>query len=211
MPLPRIYLAGPMIFEADPDRYFKVMKDICLRYGLEGIGPLDNQLHLNGAESGNALNMSIYKADCGLMEACDAALFCLDGFRETPEMDPGTAFEVGYMRALNKPMSAWTQQPATYPEKVADFSEKLWQAPLHEDDGITAHEGAKSGLMRDKNGVMVHSAGCVQNLMIEMAVESAGAHVYADADWAKAFERATAELAQILKARKALDGTIAAS
>jgi nucleoside 2-deoxyribosyltransferase len=197
----KVYLAGPMIFEADPDRYFRVMKDICRGHGLEGIGPLDNQLQLDGVASGNALNMRIYHADCGLMETCDAGLFCLDGFRETPEMDPGTAFEVGYMRALGKPISGWTQQPEPYPEKVAAFSEALWDEALIEDE-TEAHGGAKSGLMRDKNGIMVHSHGCVQNLMIEMAIISAGGHVHADKDWMHAFDRSAAELAHILKAHR---------
>jgi nucleoside 2-deoxyribosyltransferase len=201
MLFPKVYLAGPMIFEADPERYFRVMKDICRGHGLEGIGPLDNQLQLNGVTSGDALNMRIYHADCELMESCDAGVFCLDAFRETPEMDPGTAFEVGYMRALDKPINGWTQQPTTYPDKVATFSQALWGKPLIEDEA-EGHGGAKSGLMRDKNGVMVHSQGCVQNLMIEMAIVSAGGHVHAHKDWMHAFERATAELAQILAGRQ---------
>jgi nucleoside 2-deoxyribosyltransferase len=203
MTFPRVYLAGPMVFEAEPERYFRVMKDICRGHGLEGVGPLDNQLHLEGVASGHELNMRIYHADCGLMETCDGGLFCLDGFRETPEMDPGTAFEVGYMRALDKPISGWTQQPAPYPVKVAAFSDALWGEPLIEDH-TADHGGAKSGLLRDKNGVMVHSQGCVQNLMIEMAIVSAGGHVHADADWMQAFERSTAELAHMLAAAPAM-------
>ncbi len=39
------------------------------------------------------------------MDTLDGGLFCLDPFRRSSEMDPRTAFEVGYMRALGKPMA----------------------------------------------------------------------------------------------------------
>ena len=105
----RVYLAGPMVFYPDPDTTFQQMKAICRRHGLTGVSPLDNQLGLEGLAPDRALLEKIVKADIELMDRLDGGLFCLDGFRRSSEMDAGTAFEVGYMRALKKPMMPSTQ------------------------------------------------------------------------------------------------------
>ncbi len=190
---PRIYLAGPMIFEADPERYFTPMKAICAEAGLEGVTPLDNQVHLEGIASGDDLNLAIYRADENLMRTLDGAILCLDPFRGSTEMDPGTAYEAGYLKALGKPMTGWTQDSAPYPDKVRAFSQAVWGADLS--DVAVAKAGANSGMLRDRDGVMVHSDGCVQNLMIEMGIRDNGGAVFADADWQVAFRLAAEALA----------------
>ena len=80
------------------------MKTICTSHGLEGISPLDGQLGLESHLPGRDTVRNIVRADIALMHAADGALFCLDGFRRSPEMDPGTAFEIGFMLALGKPL-----------------------------------------------------------------------------------------------------------
>lgn len=72
----RVYLAGPTVFEPDPD------------------------------------------AIVAIMHEADDAVFCLDGFRRSPAMDPGTALEIGFILALGKPLAAWTRDPRSYPERV---------------------------------------------------------------------------------------------
>jgi nucleoside 2-deoxyribosyltransferase len=107
--MPRVYLAGPMVFDADPTTIFDQMKALCLAQGLVGVAPLDNQIGLEGIAPGNDLLRQIVRADIALMDTLEAAVFCLDGFRRGPEMDAGTAFEIGYMKALGKPIAGWTR------------------------------------------------------------------------------------------------------
>jgi nucleoside 2-deoxyribosyltransferase len=118
---PKIYLAGPTVFLPDHDLIFDAMKSICANHGVEGCSPLDNQIGLKGLSPGKATITEIVKADFDLMRKADAALICLDPFRRSTEMDPGTAVEIGFLYALQKPMCAWTQDPRTYPEKVFDL------------------------------------------------------------------------------------------
>ncbi len=196
---PRIYLAGPTVFEPDPAALFGVMKTICARHGLEGVSPLDNQVGLEGSPSGKALARAIVRADIALMHAVDAGVFCLDGFRRGPEMDPGTAFEIGYMHALGKPLAGWTRDIRSYPERVAAFFAETFGLSL-----VSASAGAQggtSGTARDPDGILVHSDGCWQNAMTQMGIELSGGQVCADPVWTVAFERAVAGLAARIEDR----------
>jgi nucleoside 2-deoxyribosyltransferase len=196
MPKPRVYLAGPMIFARDPEIFFGPMKRICAEVGLDGVSPLDNQIALEGVAAGEDLNRAIYLADENLMRTLDAAILCLDPFRGGTEMDPGTAYETGFLKALGKPMTGWTQCPETYAEKVRTWSRDVFQAELNAEP--VAKGGATSGLLRDKDGVMVHSDGCVQNLMVVEGIRHGGGEVFAHDDWQTAFSHAAQALAQRL-------------
>jgi nucleoside 2-deoxyribosyltransferase len=192
MTAPRVYLAGPMVFYPDPEATFRRMKTICRRHGLTGVSPLDNQMGLEGVAPDRTLLQRIVSADIALMDALDGGLFCLDPFRRSPEMDPGTAFEIGYMRALKKPMAGWTTDPRDYPAKVRNYFETRFGL------GLTATEpgttGGTSGTTRDPDGILVHSQGCLQNAMIDIGIGP----VFAHPDRGTAFDQAAAALARLL-------------
>jgi len=185
-----------MVFEPDPEAFFAPMKAICARHGLEGVSPLDNQVELAGHAPGKPLALAIVAADIALMHSLDGGIFCLDGFRRSPEMDPGTAFEIGYMHALGKPLAGWTRDPLLYPDRVAAFFAAVFRLTLTQTPPNAA--GATSGALRDPDGILVHSEGCYQNAMAEMGIERSGGVVAADPDWAVAFEQAIAQLARRL-------------
>ena len=188
-----VYLAGPMVFEPEPERMFDAMKSVCARHGLAGVSPLDNQIGLAGKPPGKPLVDEIVRADITLMRRLDAGVFCLDGFRRGPEMDPGTAFEIGYMCALGKPLVGWTRDPRPYPERVAAFFRETFGLALHQSQ--PGHQGGTSGALRDPDGILVHSDGCLQNAMTEIGIELGGGRVFAHPDWETAFGRAIAQLA----------------
>jgi nucleoside 2-deoxyribosyltransferase len=193
MPAPRLYLAGPMVFEPDPEAIFGRMKTVCARHGLEGVSPLDIQAGLESHAPGKLLARAIVRADIALMHQMDAGIFCLDGFRRSPEMDPGTAFEIGYMHALGKPLAGWTRDPALYPARVAAHFPGLTLS-----DTAPGATGGTSGALRDPDGILVHSEGCYQNAMTQIGIELSGGLIVADPDWTVAFERAVAHLALLL-------------
>jgi nucleoside 2-deoxyribosyltransferase len=143
----------------------------------------------------------IIRADMELMDTLDGGLFCLDGFRRSPEMDPGTAFEIGYMRALKKPLAGWTCDPRDYPAKVRDHFQDTFGLKL-----LIAEPGAKggaSGTMRDPDGILVHSQGCLQNAMVDIGIATAGGQVFGHPDWETAFSQAAADLAAQMAPRVA--------
>jgi nucleoside 2-deoxyribosyltransferase len=188
-----------MVFDIDPAPIFDRMKALCMAHGVVGVAPLDNQIGLEGVAPGKDLLERIVRADIGLMDTLDAAVFCLDGFRRGPEMDAGTAFEVGYMKALGKPIAGWTRDTRCYPERVADFlASAFGQTVARTEAGLV---GGTSGLSRDPDGVLVHSEGCTQNAMVHVGIELAGGIVAADADWERAFSLAVASVTAQLRAR----------
>jgi nucleoside 2-deoxyribosyltransferase len=189
----RVYLAGPMVFAPDPAALFARMKAICAAAGLEGVAPVDNQAGLEGLPPGRGLLRRIVAADIALMQAVDGALFCLDGFRRGPEMDPGTAFEIGYVAALGKPMAGWTSDPREYPVRVRDYFAEVFGKGLV--PAAPNADGGTSGALRDPDGVLVHSEGCVQNAMCEIGIERSGGAVFGDPDWTRAFAQAVRDLA----------------
>lgn len=198
----KVYIAGPMVFYPDAAQRFLEMKRILSDCGLEGCAPLDNQLGLETATPGRELARAIYQADEGLMRKVDGAIFNIDPFRRGTEMDPGTAFEVGYCKALGLPLVGWTVDARSYPEKVRSFMRDAFSLGLQET--VPNASGATSGALRDADGILVHSEGLYQNLMIEMAIEAAGGNTFAAPEWQVAFAQAGQCLAGLLRMRRCL-------
>jgi len=191
-----VYLAGPMVFLSDAERVFGIMKNILKNHGIRGVAPVDNQSNLKGVRPGRELHKSIYHADVEIMNSVDGGIFDVSPFRRGTEMDAGTAFEIGYCRCLGIPMTGWTTQPLLYPEYVTEYVKERFGQNVTKD--AESSPGAKSGVIRDPDGVLVHSAGLYQNLMIQMAIEASGGSVYADSSWETSFEKAAIHLAKLL-------------
>ena len=194
---PTVYLAGPMVFYPNPERTFRAMKKICRMHGLDGVAPTDNQVRLQGRKPGKALIQDIVEADIALMNQLDGGLFCLDGFHRAPDMDPGTAFEIGYMNARGKPMCGWTEDGRSYPTKVQNYFKQIFGAQLYL--AAANPNGGTSGAWRDPDDILVHSRGCVQNGMVQIGIERGGGKVFAHPDWRVAFDRAAAHLAKMFR------------
>jgi nucleoside 2-deoxyribosyltransferase len=186
-----------MVFYPDPNTTFTAMKRICALHGVDGVAPIDNQVALAGVPPGRALVRRIVEADLELMRNLDAGIFCLDGFRRGPEMDPGTAFEIGYMHALGKPLVGWTADPRDYPARVAGYFDDVFRQNLTW--AVAGALGATSGSLRDPDDVLVHSESCYQNAMTEIGIELSGGRVFADRDWSRAFAAAVRDLAGRLR------------
>jgi nucleoside 2-deoxyribosyltransferase len=188
---PRIYLAGDLVFRPDALAIFDRLRAICASLNLAGIAPLDGQADLAGLPPGPETILAIVKADRALMDSCAAGLFCLDPFRGAPDMEPGTAVEIGYMHAQAKPLCGYTTDGRDYPTKVAARHKLRPRAPLA--------LGGSSGSLEDENGILVHSEGMVQNGMTEGFIRLSGGLVFADPDFDTAFLLAATHLAGMLK------------
>ncbi|HKO06258.1 MAG TPA: nucleoside 2-deoxyribosyltransferase [Alphaproteobacteria bacterium] len=155
----RVYLAGPDVFLPDPIGMGGRKKAICAAHGLEGAFPLDAELALSGSAPAKA-GFRIYKANKALMESCDLAIANMTPFRG-PSMDVGTAFEMGFMRALGRPVLGYTN--------VADGFFERTKAFLGPREVV-----ARGKAFFDPSGMSIENFDMVDNLMLESAVIESG-------------------------------------
>ena len=158
MPPPRIYLAGPEVFLPDALAVGAWKVGLCATYGIEGVFPLDAQLNLSGLPKPEQARR-ISEANEGLMRSCAGLIANLTPFRGV-SMDSGTAFEVGFMRALGRPVLGYTNVTADYRARAEIY--RSAPPPLPDFD----HPEAE---IEDFDGA--------ENLMIEVAIVNSGGSV----------------------------------
>ena len=109
----KIYLAGPEVFLADfGAETFVRKKTLCQKFGFTGISPMDGELdvsHLAPFEQG----LAIYRGNIQHMRNADAVIANMTPFRGV-SMDSGTAFEMGFMAAVGKPVLGYTNVAAGF-------------------------------------------------------------------------------------------------
>ena len=110
----KVYLAGPEVFLPDAVEVGRNEVAICERYGLVGLFPLDLD-----APAGPATSAAIFQACLVTMRDAHAIVANVTSFRGIGA-DPGTAFELGYMLALGKPVFGYTNDPAAHVERVRE-------------------------------------------------------------------------------------------
>jgi nucleoside 2-deoxyribosyltransferase len=178
----RVYLAGPDVFLPDAIARAAALKAICARQGLEGVFPLDAHRHEPADWSSLPEARRIAIRNEAHMAGCAALIANLTPFRG-PSADAGTIFEIGYMRALGRPVFGWTNSADPFTERTRAFL------------GVTgAH---------DAEGMLIEAFGLTDNLMIDAAIVASGGALFAHpvpgpARWSDltAFERCVAAAAQ---------------
>lgn len=192
---PTVYLAGDLVFRPDPLPLFARLKALCADLGLDGLAPFDGQSAAIGLPPGRETILKIVAADRQLMDQSDAGIFCIDPFRRSPEMDPGTAVEIGYMLALGKPLEAYTVDSRPYGAKVEDYWRHAWNQALAPRDPA---DTPASGGFEDPDGMLVHSDGMLQNGMVDGFITFGGGQISTDDDFETAFRLAAERLAKRL-------------
>lgn len=86
-----IYLAGPNVFKKDAIQDLNNMKEISKKYNQIGNAPIDNEVDFNASD----IATRIFQGNVDMMDKCDVIIANLEPFRG-PNMDDGTAFEIGY-------------------------------------------------------------------------------------------------------------------
>lgn len=152
----KIYLAGPDVFAPDPQALAEAKKAICQAHGFIGVFPLDKELDLSGLEPMQA-GQRISQANEGLMRTCDLIIANMTPFRG-PSMDVGTAYEMGFMRALDRPVLGYTNDGRLFAERA-----RQW-AGIGRGDGGHPHGDA------DADGMLIEDFGMLENLMMHGAV-----------------------------------------
>jgi nucleoside 2-deoxyribosyltransferase len=155
---PRIYLAGPEVFLPGALGVGARKVALCAAHGFEGVFPLDASLDLAGLAKADAAR-AISEANEGLMRSCDLLIANLTPFRGV-SMDAGTAFEVGFMQALGRPVLGYTNVAADYRARC----EKYRRAA----QGLPDADGAD---------IQIEDFDLAENLMIEAAIQACGGSI----------------------------------
>ena len=154
----RIYLAGPEVFLPDPLEAGRRKCALAERHGFVGLYPLDAALDLTGLSKPEQARR-ISEANEGLMREADVLIANLTPFRGV-SMDSGTAFEVGFMRALGRPVLGYSNVTADYATRAMAFRLR----------GIPPGDG-------DRPDVEIEDFDGAENLMITCAIEASGGSV----------------------------------
>jgi nucleoside 2-deoxyribosyltransferase len=155
---PRLYLAGPEVFLPDAIAVGAEKKRLAAEAGFEGLFPLDNALSLEGvAKLEQARRISL--ANEALIRSADGLIANLTPFRGV-SADAGTAFEVGFARALGRPVLAYSNAGDLYLTRAS------------------AYRRAAPGLAdADRAGVAIEDFDLAENLMLDIAVRESGSAV----------------------------------
>lgn len=156
-----VYLAGPDVFLPDADAVAARKKAICAAHGLQGVFPTDP---VGIDDAGLTPHMRIYRANEAHLRACAAVIANLTPFRG-PSADPGTAYEVGFMRALGRPVFGYSNDARPFVARsIAHAGDAAWRDA--------------DGAWFDGDGLLIESFGLVDNLMLDCGILAAGGQVF---------------------------------
>ena len=145
----RIYLAGPEVFLPDALAVGAAKKALCARHGHVGVFPLDPPTQASGPPDWRR----IHAANELLIRGCGALVANLTPFRGAGA-DPGTVFELGFMRGLGRPVHGYSAVAAPLRDRVS-----------------CSRDG---DVWRDADGLEVEDFGLGENLMLEGAIAASG-------------------------------------
>jgi nucleoside 2-deoxyribosyltransferase len=152
------YMAGCCVFQPDAVAIGQWKKEVCARYSVQGLYPLDNELPAGGNPSDAA--MRIFEANRAMVARSDVLICNLTPFR-SPSADPGTVMELGLGLGLQKPVFGYSLA-----------SGSLLDRTLAADP--SARRDARRGAWVDHRGDLIEDFGLVDNLMIDCALRLSG-------------------------------------
>lgn len=178
-PVYEIYLAGPEVFLPEPvqageekkSRIEQLVEENDWPFDLKGLYPLDNEIADFAPDFDTGIR--IFQANIDLMDQADFIVANMVRFRG-PSMDVGTAFEMGYVFGLDKPIFAYYEAEPFYgePEAPGLYAERVAQHyPLSATDpGFDIH------------GQSIENFNMPDNLMMVGALGSGAGAIAADFD-----------------------------
>ena len=155
----KIYLAGPDVFLPDALEMAARKKALCAQHGAVGVFPLD-AIDDPAADAAQERFFEIYLRNEAHIRACDALIANLTPFRG-PSADAGTVYELGFMRALGRPVAGYTN----------DGRDFLARSRAFLGDGVAPRP---EGGWADAEGLHLEDFGRTDNLMIDGGIQAAG-------------------------------------
>ncbi len=158
---PRIYLAGPDVFLPDAKAFAAQKKALCAKCGFEGVFPLDAEIKNASDLQPEQLAAAIAANNEDLMRSCESLIANCTPFRSV-SMDPGTAYEIGFMRALGRPVLGYSNTAAPLAQRSRAYRESTRPIPCDGDFPETE----------------IEDFGLAENLMIDCAITASGAKLF---------------------------------
>lgn len=152
MPLPRIYLAGPDIFQDLSEAARQSRQSQAAKYGFDAWSP-GGDAEADLPEDPQEKALAIARGNRQAMEHAQAIIANITPFRG-PHLDPGTAFEIGYFAAQGKPVVVYTTNPDPLATRVRSWA------------------GVSPTASMDNEGNLIEDFGWHDNLMIEGVVRN---------------------------------------
>lgn len=143
----KIYLAGPEVFLPNAKEIGEKKKKLCEKYGFEGIFPLDNEIDVSKLTP-HEIGLIIGAVNESLIQICDLVIANITPFR-SPSLDVGTAYEIGYAKASNLTIFAYSTTSELFSERVSLFL------------------GLDIRAKTDRMGMQIERFEMVDNLMID--------------------------------------------
>jgi nucleoside 2-deoxyribosyltransferase len=179
----KAYLAGPDVFLPNAVEVGRRKVALCAQFGIDARYPLDNEVGNQGTRK--QIAMTISRLNEALIQDCDLVIANLTPFR-SPSIDPGTAFEIGYARALKKRIFGYSASAASLLERTRAFFD------------------LERGATVDGAGNAIEDFGLHDNLMIDGAIAACGGEIVAVSENAlaamAAFEMLVPRIADLVRA-----------
>jgi nucleoside 2-deoxyribosyltransferase len=163
----RIYLAGPEVFLSNAREIGARKRAICEQHGLLGVFPTDEEDACDPALSRPDQGLAISRAMERVMRTCNAMIVNLTPFRG-PSADVGSAYEMGFMRALGRPIFAYSNDDRPFLDRVAAFRGGALRV-------------RPTGEYEDPDGMAVEAFALHDNLMLAGGVIGSGGCLFAAA------------------------------
>jgi nucleoside 2-deoxyribosyltransferase len=152
-----VYLAGPDVFLPEAIAIGERKKQLCKKYGFDGLFPFDNEIA--PGISNERVDTLIFRANVAMIRRADFGIFNLTPFRG-PSADVGTVFELGMLVGLEKPAFGYTNVAESLFERVAA--------------GTAISRDPAYAVWRDSDGMTIEDFGNADNLMIDAALAGQG-------------------------------------
>ncbi len=143
---PRLYLAGPQVFEPDPLTVGAALKGRCAQAHAEGLFPMDPVIDPEGLTKAE-LALAIRHGNKDLITVADAVIADVTPFRGS-SADVGVAWELGFAEGIGRPAFLYSTLAGAYIDRVP------WDPSTR---GV------------DRDGRQIEDFGLTDNLMLTAA------------------------------------------
>lgn len=109
-----VYFAGPYIFQEKAAAICDTIRHTAMQHGLEPLIPTDNSIPPGEPHQ---MAATIRAANYDMIRKSALIIAQISPFRG-PNMDPGTAAEIGFATALEKPIILWDVPPTTLADRT---------------------------------------------------------------------------------------------
>lgn len=157
---PRVYLAGPDVFLRDAVGHAGRKKELCEKHGLEGVSPFDTEAERDDHRARREAGLQLSQANETLIRSCAAMIANMTPFRGV-STDVGTAYEMGFARALGLVVFGYTNRSVPFTERTLRSL------------GPSARRD-EQGTLRDAQDMAVEAWDLMDNLMLEGGIRASG-------------------------------------